>query len=195
MYYYGISDISKSDKEKAMFFLLKSYLLAKERKYDYFKRFNYAYIYKCRKYLFKKNKISSRKFNKTKEKLFRFYEESNLDELNIFELYNYYKLYKIIVNENNQNKLIAILKKGIEGNHGYHFRNIVYKEKCKVALEKESSNNSSLIYNSTLLQNEEINEGDIILKFKAPDGQRYALKVQKNIQFIIAILKLYSKYV
>ena len=71
---------------------------------------------------------------------------------------------------------------------------LLYKEKCKVALEKESSNNSSLIYNSTLLQNEEINEEDITLKFKASDGQRYALKVPKNIQFIIAILKLYSKY-
>ena len=29
MYYYGIPDILKSNKEKAMFFLLKSYLLAK----------------------------------------------------------------------------------------------------------------------------------------------------------------------
>ena len=194
MYYYGIPDILKSNKEKAMFFLLKSYLLAKEKNYGYFKRFNYAYIYRCRKYLFKINKISLRKFNKTKEKLFRFYEESKLDELNTFELYNYYKLYKVIVNENTQNKLIEILKKGITGNHGYHFRNIVYKEKCKVALGKESSNDSSLIFNSRIIQDEEITENDIVLKFKTSNGQRYAIRVPKNIQFIVAILKLYSKY-
>ena len=135
-----------------------------------------------------------RKFNKTKEKLFRFYEESKLDELNTFELYNYYKLYKVIVNENTQNKLIEILKKGITGNHGYHFRNIVYKEKCKVALGKESSNDSSLIFNSRIIQDEEITENDIVLKFKTSNGQRYAIRVPKNIQFIVAILKLYSKY-
>ena len=61
--------------------------------------------------MFKNNKISLRKLNKTKEKLFRIYEECELDNLNSMELYNYYKLYKVGVYGNTQNKLISLLKK------------------------------------------------------------------------------------
>ena len=57
--------------------------------------------------------------NKTKEKLFRFYEECDLDDLSVGELYNYYKLYKIGVYGNTQNKLIELLKKGKNNNYLY----------------------------------------------------------------------------
>ena len=127
MYYYGISNLIKSDKEIALNYLKKSYKLAKEKEYNSYIRDNYIYIYKCRKYLFKNNKITLRKLNKTKEKLFRLYEECDLDDLDPFELYNYYKLYKIGVYVNTQNKLISILKKGKIEKRAYHFKNIVYR--------------------------------------------------------------------
>ena len=131
MCYYGISDLIKSDKERALIYLKKSYQLAKEKKYGYYKRDNYLFIYKCRKYLYKENKISSRKMNKTKEKLFRLYEECDLNDLSILELYNYYKLYKIGILGNKQNKLITLLKKGKNSQIRYHFEEVVHREKCK----------------------------------------------------------------
>ena len=67
--YYGIPDNIKPDKEKALIYFKKAYQLSKEKNYETNKRENYLYIYKCRKYLFKNNKISLRKLNKTKEKL------------------------------------------------------------------------------------------------------------------------------
>ena len=109
MYYYGILNIIKQDKEKALIYLKKGYQVSKEKNDDYYKRVNYLYIYKCRKYLLKNNKITMRKLNKTKEKLLRFYEECKLIYLEQNELYNYYKLYKIGVNGNTQEKLISIL--------------------------------------------------------------------------------------
>ena len=194
MCYYGISDLIKSDKEKALVYFKKAYQLSKEKKYDNFKRENYLYIYKCRKYLYKINKITLRKLNKTKEKLFRFYEECDIDNLDIVELYNYYKLYKIGVYGNTQNKIITILKKGKNFNMYYHFEGVVYREKCKIALEKEYSANSSLNQNNIILKNEDYNKDDINLYFKAMEGQQYNLRVPKNIQFIIAIHKLYTNY-
>ena len=194
LFYYGIGDIIKSDKEKSLIYCKKAYKLAKEREYGFFKRINYLIVYKCRKYLYKINKISLRKINKTKEKLFRLYEECNMDDLNIFELYNYYKLYKIGVYGNTYNKLISILKKGKNINTIYHFRDYVYREKCKIALEREYSNNSSLNQNKIILKNESFNENGINLYFKTMENKQYNLRVSKDIQFIIAIHKLYTKY-
>ena len=194
MCYYGISDIIKSDKDRALIFFKKAFQLAKEKEYIYYKRINYLYIYKCRKYLFKNNKITLRKLNKTKEKLFRMYEETNLDDLDSFELYNYYKLYKIGVYGNTQNKLISLLKTGKSEEIIYHFKIVVYKEKCKVALEIEYSNNSSLNQNILILKNEDFDVNDINLYFKTMENRQYNLRVSKKIQFIIAIHKLYSKY-
>ena len=146
MCYYGVSDIIKPDKEKALINFKKSYQLSKEKEYIFQKRINYFYIYKCRKYLYKNNKITLRKLKKTKEKLFTLFEECNLDNLSVLELYNYYKLYKIEIQGNNQNKLISILKKGKNEKIVHHFRDIVYIEKSKIALEKEYSNASSINY-------------------------------------------------
>ena len=70
----------------------------------------------------------------------------------------------------------------------------VYIEKCKIALDKEYSSNSSLNQNNIILKNEDYNKDDINLYFKAMEGQQYNLRVPKNIQFIIAIHKLYTKY-
>ena len=193
-FYYGISDIIQSDKEKALIYYKKAYQLSKEKGYGFYKRVNYLFIYKCRKYLFKSNKISLRKLNKTKEKLFRFYEECDLDDLSVTELYNYYKLYKIGVYGNTLNKLLTILKKGKNEDLIYSFQRFVYIEKCKIALEKEYSSNSSLNQNNIIFKNEDFNKDDRNLYFKAMEGQQYALRVPKNIQFIIAIHKLYTKY-
>ena len=128
--YYGILDHIKEDKQKDL------------------------HIYKSRKYLYKHNKISLRKLNKTKEKLFRLYEKTNLEDLRTLELYNYYKLYKISVIDDTQNKLINIIKVAKNIKILYHFKNIIYKEKCKIALEKEISNISSLSQNNKILKNE-----------------------------------------
>ena len=194
-YYYGIKGIINSDKEKALIIFKKSYQLAKEKGgYDYNKTYNYLYIYKCRKYLFKNNKITLQKLNKTKEKLFRIYEDCNIDYLESIELYNYYKLYKIGVYGNNQDKLIDLLKKGKNQKTSYSFKAIVYREKCKIALEKEYSNNTSVNQNNILIKNEKYNKDDINIYFKTMENQQYSLRVPKNIQFIIAIHKLYSKY-
>ena len=141
--------------------------MAKEENDNYFKRYEYLYIYKCRKYLLKNNEISSRKLNKTKEKLFRFYEECNLDCLDQFEIYNYYKLSKIISSLDKQNKLIDILKKGKNTNLIYHFKQYVYREKCLIALEKEYSNNSKLIYND---KNDVFDNNCINLYFKTMEN-------------------------
>ena len=195
MCYYGLSNIIKSDKDKALIYFRKAYQLAKEKDYIFDKRFNYLYIYKCRKYLLKNNKINMRKLNKTKEKLFRFYEDTNLDDLRSIELYNYYKLYKIGVYGNTQNKLISILKTGKNKKILYHFREYVYREKCRLALEKEYSNNSSLNQNYIILKNEDFNNKDQInLYFKTMENKQYNLRVSKNLQFIVAIHNLYTKY-
>ena len=189
--YYGIQDIKRSDKENAIIYFTKAYKLAKEKDYDFLKRISYLYIYKCRKYLFKNNKITLRKLNKTKEKLFRFYEECDIDNFNKMELYNYYKLYKIGVYGSTQNKLIQLLEKDIKC---LNFDNLVYIEKCRLALEKENSSNSSFNQNNLFFKNEDFNKDDINLYFKTLKNQQYTLRVAKNIQFIIVIHKLYTKY-
>ena len=163
------------------------------KRYNYSIRINYLYIYKCRKYLYKYNKLSLRKLNKTKEKLFRIYEESNLDDLNPIHLYNYYKLYKIDSNEIYQNKIISILKKS-KNKRIYSFGNYIYKEKCKIALEKEYSKVSVINKNKALIRNETFDKNGINLYFKTMENKQYNLRVSKTIQFIIAIHKLYSKY-
>ena len=61
-----------------------------------------------------------------------------MEYLDSMEIYNYYKLYKIGSIENTKNKLINILKFAKE-KLGFQFRSLVYKEKCKIALEKEYS--------------------------------------------------------
>ena len=192
--YYGISDIIKSDKERALIYFKKSYQLSKEKEYNSDKIFSYLYIYKCRKFLLKNNKISIRKLNKTKEKLFRFYEDSNLNNLDAIEAYNYYKLYKIGVYGNTQSKLISILKRGKNIKLLFHFREFVYREKCRIALEKEYSN-SSLNQNNIILKNENSNNKNIInIFFRSMEGNQYNIQVPKNLQFIVAIHNLYTKY-
>ena len=192
--YFGIKDIINSDKEKSLFYFKKSYKLSKKKGHHPFIRINYLYIYKCRKYLYKNNKISLRKLNKTKEKLFRIYEESNLDDLSNEELYNYYKLYNIFVNENNQNKIISILKNGKNNPKMYSFGRYIYREKCKLALEREYSNISKNTKYKPLLTNETFDKNGINLYFKTMENKQFNLRVSKDIQFIIAIHKLYSKY-
>ena len=193
MYYYGISNIFKRDKEKALFFLKKSYQLSKEKNDDFYKRLSYLYIYKCRKYLLKNNKITLRKLNKTKEKLLRFYEECELNILERIELYNYYKLYKIGVHGNNQYKLISILKAGKASGLLYNFIDIVYREKCRISLEKEYSNNSSANLNTIILDKQN-DKNKINIFFKTMENKQYNLRVSKNLQFIVAIHNLYTKY-
>lgn len=186
MCYYGIPDIIKSDKKKALIYFKKAYYLAKEKGYTYKIRNNYIYIFKCRKYLLKNNKISSEKFNKTKDKLFKYFDQCNIDDLNPFDLYNNYKLYKIGEHGNIQDKLITILTKGKNYNQIYHFRTIVYREKCKMAFEKENSNN--LYFKK--FKNEKTNNNDIDLYFKTLDDKKYLLRIPKNIKFIDALNEL-----
>ena len=165
--------------------------MAKEENDNYFKRYEYLYIYKCRKYLLKNNGTSSRKLNKAKEKLFRLYEECNLDYLDSFEIYNYYKLSKYISYIENQNKIIDILKKGKNWNFIYSFKTYVYREKCRITLEKEYTNNSKLIDN---VKNEMFDTNCINLCFKTMENRQYNLSISKDIQFIVAVHKLYNKY-
>ena len=192
-YYYGISNIIKQDKEKAFFYFKKGYQLSKEKNDDYYKRQNYLYIYKCRKYLLKNNKITMRKLNKTKEKLLRFYEESKLNFLDNLELYNYYKLYKIGVNGHMQEKLISILKVGKAPGLICHFINYVSREKCRIALEKEYSSNSSSNFNTIIIKNQN-DKNKINIIFKTMENKQYKLGVSKNLQFIVAIHYLYTQY-
>ena len=192
MCYYGILDLINSDKERALVYFKKSYQLSKEKHYDKYKGKNYLYIYKCMKYLFKNNKITLEKLNKTKEKLFRFYEECDIDDLDIIELYNYYKLYKINIKGDLKNKLISILKNTKKFNVYYHFIGVVYREKCKKALEKEYSSNKLPIPPND--KDEDLNKDYIGLHFKTMEGQQYDIRVPKNIQFIKATYKLYNKY-
>ena len=71
MCYYGIKDLIETNKEKSLYFFKKAYKLAKEKEYNYLKRLSYLYMYKSRKYLFKQNKITLRKLNKAKGKIFQ----------------------------------------------------------------------------------------------------------------------------
>ena len=189
--FYNIGDIIKADKNKALICFKNSYKIAKDKGYLYLKRMNYLFIYKCRKYLYKSNKIPLRKLNKTKEKLLRFYEECDINVLDVFEIYNYYKLYTQFVNENTNDKLISILKSRINDNV-YHFKDYVYREKCRSALDKENSENNSLNENKIIFNND--NENDINLNFKTTDEKIYNIKVPKNVKFILALAKLYNKY-
>ena len=192
-YYYGISNIIKQDKEKALFYFKRGYQISKEKNDDYCKRLHYLYIYKCRKYLLKNNKITMRKLNKTKQKLLIFYEESKLNFLTSQELYNYYKLYKIGVNGNTQEKLISILKAGKAPGLLYHFIEYVSREKCKIALEKEYSSNSSSNFNTIIIKNQN-DKNKINIIFKTMENKQYKLGVSKNLQFIVAIHYLYTQY-
>ena len=137
MCYYGISDHIKSDKKKALIFFKKSYKLSKEKKYIYYQRINYIYIYKSRKHLFKNQNIKEEKLNKTKNKLHKIFINSEINHLTSFELYNYYNLYK---NENNENmskkQIIVLLKKGNNFKMTYNFKDYIYKEKCNIALKQ-----------------------------------------------------------
>ena len=134
--YYGVFDEKKPDKEKSLSFFKKSYKLSKEKKYVNFKRINYLYIYKCRKFLFKNNKIKQEKLQKTKEKLFKLYFSSDTNNFNSFEFYNLYKLYKNGNASKLKTQIIALLKAGKNVKMIYNFRDYLYKEKCKIALKE-----------------------------------------------------------
>ena len=135
IYYYGIFNKIKTDKSKALEHFKKSYKLSKENEYDYYKRINYLYIYKCRKNLFKNKKIDEKKLLKTKNKLIKLYINSNY--LNAFEIYNLYKIYKSNDNENEKSNdnIISLVKKGYDIKMIYSFRDYIYKEKCKNVLK------------------------------------------------------------
>ena len=133
IYYYGILNKIKPDKSKALEYFKISYKLSKENKYESFQRFIYLYIYKCRKYLFKNKKIDEKKLNKTKNKLINLY--INNDYLNVFEIYNLYKIYKNNDNEKSHNNNIIFLKYGYDIKMIYSFRDYIYKEKCKNVLQ------------------------------------------------------------
>ena len=197
MCYYGIYDYLEANKEKAMFYFKRSYKLAKEKGYTYIRRISYLYIYKCRKHLYKNQKISLIKLNKTKEKLFRIYENENEDNLDAIEFYNYYKLYKMCVTGNTQNKLIRLLKKGKNQKIYYTFIIYIYIQKCKKALEEENSNFSSLNKKNIILKNEEKinNTNKINLYFKTMEGgNSYKIAVSKDTQFIKVIHELFNNY-
>jgi len=194
--YYGIKDNFKSDKEKALLYFKKAYRLAKEKEYGYYKRYNYLYIYKCQKYLFKNKIITLRKLNKTKEKLFMMYENTDLANLYSLELYNYYKLYKISVKGNIIDKLISLLKEGKKNEFYHHFKMIVYREKCKNALENEYSNLSKYEQRNDLkITSNDFNNNKINIFFMTTEtNERYKLMVSKDMQFIKVIHKLYNDY-
>ena len=132
MCYYGISDHIKSDKKKALIFFKKSYKLSKEKKYIYYQRINYIYIYKSRKHLFKNQNIKEEKLNKTKNKLLNIFINSEINHLTSFELYNYYNLYKNV----SKQQIIDLLKKGNNFKITYNFKDYIYKEKCNIALKQ-----------------------------------------------------------
>ena len=134
--------------------------------------------------------------NKTKEKLFRMYDDSDENNLDTIELYNYYKLYKIGVIGNIQNKLISLLKSGKKKKIYYHFKEFVYKEKCKLALEKEYSNISSLNNNNIILKNENSDDKNKInIYFQTMEaGNKYNFSVSKDLQFIKVVHKLFTIY-
>ena len=145
MCYYGISDNIKPDKEKALIYFKKSYELAKNNQYFDYKRNIYIYIYKCRKYLFKKNKIEKEKIIKTKGKLIKLYTGLNKSDLTIFEKYILYKLYKDSnIIEKYKAQIISLIKNAIN-NMFYNFKDYVYKEKCQIVL-KEYSNICNICY-------------------------------------------------
>ena len=195
MCYYGILGLIDSNKEKSLNIFKKGYKLAKEKDYNNYKRINYLYIYKIRKYLFKNNKITLRKLNKTKEKLFRFYEETEETDLSSIELYNYYKLYKFGVIGFIHEKIIRLLKYGKKERIIYDFSELVYREKCKCVYEMEFSTSYPNHYN-TLLKNEFLeNKNNITLNFRTTEGQtQYKLLVPSDIQFIKVVHKLLNTY-
>jgi len=197
MCYHGICDYLNSNKEKAVFYFKRAYKLAKEKGYIYLRRINYLYIYKCRKHLYKNQKISLIKLNKTKEKLFRIYENEDENNLDAIEFYNYYKLYKTCVTGNTQNKLTNLLKKGKNKKIYYSFIDYIYIQKCKKALEKEYSNFSSLNQKNIILKDEGApnNINKISLHFKAMEGgNSYKVAVSKDTQFIKVIHELFNNY-
>jgi len=197
MCYYGICDYLNPNKEKALFYFKRSYKLAKEKLNIYKSRINYLYIYKCRKNLYKNQKISLIKLNKTKEKIFRIYENENEENFDIIELYNYYKLYKMCVTGNIQDKLIHLLKKGKNIKIYYSFIDYICIHKCKIALDKEYSNFSSLNQKKIILKNEDDknNKNKINLYFKTMEGgNSYKVAVSKDTQFFKAVHKLFNNY-
>ena len=134
-----------------------------------------------------------KKLNKTKEKLFLMYENVTVYDLDELELYNFYKLFKVGVYGKMQEKLIKMLEKGKEQKSTFHFQNIVYREKCKLSYEKENSQDSSVNKNNLLLEDAEDSYDSIRLHFYFSEINSYIFKVPKNIPFILAVVKLYSK--
>ena len=195
MCYYGLPNLIESNKEKSLIIFKKGYKLAKEKEYIYLKRMLYFYMYKARKYLFKNNKITLRKLNKTKEKLFRIYEETEECNLNPIELYNYYKLYKFGVIGYTLPKMLGILKSGKKKKIIYHFVEFVYKEKSRLALENEYSTYNLNQYN-LILKNELMeNKHNIKLIFRTTEGgNQYEISVPLTAQFIKVIHILFNKY-
>ena len=98
-----------------------------------------------------------------------------------------------MVHENTQDKLISILKAGKAPGLLYNFCDVVSREKCKIALEKEYYNNSSANLN-TININKQNEKNKINIYFTTMEGKQYKLEVSKSLQFIAAIHNLYTKY-
>ena len=143
--YYGVSGHITPNKEKALNYFKRSYNLAKEKEYEYFKKMNYLYIYKCRQYLFKSQKITEEKMNKTKKKFIKLYCNSIKSNSNAFEIYNVYKLYKDGSIKGPKNKMINLLILFNNINIIFNFKDYVYREKSKIKL-KEYDNYCVLCY-------------------------------------------------
>ena len=194
IYYYGIFGLLESNKDKALIYFKKVYKLAKEKNYIYIMRINYLFAYKSRKHLYKKNRLTLTKLNKTKGKLFQIYEKTVEKNLSSIELYNYYKLYKFGVIGNTFEKKLRLLKEGKNIKIIYNFTEFIYKEKCKFALQCEYS---TTFYNQIHLplKNEFLeNKNNICLIFKTTEGGQYQIYVQKDIQFIKVTHILFNIY-
>ena len=194
IYYYGIFGLLESNKDKALIYFKKAYKLAKEKNYIYIMRINYLFAYKSRKHLYKKNRLTLTKLNKTKGKLFQIYEKTEEKNLSSIELYNYYKLYKFGVIGNTFEKKLRLLKEGKNIKIIYNFTEFIYKEKCKFALQCEYS---TTFYNQIHLplKNEFLeNKNNICLIFKTTEGGQYQIYVQKDIQFIKVTHILFNIY-
>ena len=97
------------------------------------------------------------------------------------------------MNENTQKKLISILKLGKSPGLLYHFKDYTSREKCRIALELEYSNNSSSNVNTSIIS-KQYDKNKINIFFKTMENKQYKLQISKSLQFIIAIHYLYTKY-
>ena len=77
----------------------------------------------------------------------------------------------------------------------YDFKARVYIEKCKLALEKEYSNDFPVNNNIILKDDDNYNKNNINLEFRVMESnKKYNVKVSKDLQFIAVIHQLLNKF-